>query len=70
MLLKNFFSAGMKDNPYLEKGVMTGILRVSKDSMLSGLNNVKTYTVLDDTRYDDAFGFTQENLIQLFEDQL
>ncbi len=68
-LMRNFFSAGMKDNNALEKGVMTGILRISKDSMLSGLNNVKTYTVLDDTRYYDSFGFTQQDLVQLFEDQ-
>jgi hypothetical protein len=68
-LLKNFLSAGMKDNPFVEKGVMTGILRVSKDSMLSGLNNVETYTVLNDDRYYDSFGFTQEDLIDLFEDQ-
>ncbi len=68
-LLKNFLSAGMKDNSFVEKGVMTGILRVSKDSMLSGLNNVETYTVLKDKQYYDSFGFTQQDLVQLFEDQ-
>ncbi len=68
-LMRNFLSAGMKDNPFVEKGVMTGILRVSKDSMLSGLNNCETYTVLKDKQYYDSFGFTQEELVALFEDQ-
>ena len=50
--MRNFFSASLKDNQYLEKGVMTGILRVSKDSMLSGLNNLHVYTILDKKTYN------------------
>ncbi len=69
LFMRNFFSAGMKDNSFVEKGIMTGILRVSKDSMLSGLNNCKTYTFLSDTRYHESFGFTQADLWMLFEDQ-
>ena len=66
--MKNLFSAALKGNPYLKKGVMTGILRISKDSMLSGLNNVKTHTLLDDTTYHRYFGFTEEEVNQLFSD--
>ena len=69
LFMRNFFSAGMKDNSAVEKAVMTGILRVSKDSMLSGLNNCKTYTFLSDTRYHESFGFTQADLWMLFADQ-
>src|SRR3990167_756219 len=69
LLMRNFLSGGMKDNSCVEKGVMTGILRVSKDSMLSGLNNCETYTPLNDKRYHASFGFTQEDLMALFADQ-
>ena len=69
LLMRQFFSGGMKDNSAVEKGVMTGILRVSKDSMLSGLNNCETYTPLNDKRYHASFGFAQEDLMALFADQ-
>lgn len=64
--MKNFLSAGLKDNPYLEKGVMTGILRVSKDSMLSGLNNLKVFSILNDDRFDAYFGFCESEVKSLF----
>lgn len=66
--MRNLFSNAMKDNPYLEKGIMTGILRVSKDSMLSGLNNQKVYTVLK-AKYREYFGFTNGELDLLFKNQ-
>jgi hypothetical protein len=69
LLMRNFLSGGMKGNACVEKGVMTGILRVSKDSMLSGLNNCETYTPLNDKRYHASFGFLQEDLLALFADQ-
>ena len=69
ILLRNFLSRAMKDNTYLAKGIMTGILRVSKDSMLSGLNNPQIYTVLKDRRYAPYFGFTDQELNSLFENQ-
>ena len=69
LLMRKFLSGGMKDNSFVDKGVMTGILRVSKDSMLSGLNNCETYTPLNDKRYHASFGFLQEDLIALFADQ-
>lgn len=69
LFMKNFLGAALKDNPYLEKGVLTGILRISKDSMLSGLNNPKIYTMLDDSRYAPYFGFTDNELDILFTEQ-
>ena len=66
--MKNFLGHTLKSNTYLEKGVMTGILRISKDSMLSGLNNPKIYTVLS-KKYSPYFGFTNEELDILFADQ-
>ncbi|TSJ81238.1 MAG: ATP-binding protein [Candidatus Cardinium sp.] len=64
-LMRNLFSAGLKSNTALEKGVLTGILRVSKDSMLSGLNNLETYTLLDEA-YSSYFGFSETEASYLF----
>ncbi|MEI7835773.1 MAG: AAA family ATPase, partial [Planctomycetota bacterium] len=47
---RGLLSPGLKDNPFLFKGVLTGILRVSRESMFSGLNNVKVYSLLDRDR--------------------
>ena len=65
LFLRDMFSAALKDNPYLEKGIMTGILRVSKNNMLSGLNNLECYSVLD-KQYNDCFGFTETEVNDLF----
>lgn len=62
--LRDMFSAVFTTNPYLEKGLMTGILRVSKNSMLSGLNNLKTYTIMDQA-YESYFGFTEDEICEL-----
>jgi len=67
--MKNFLSNSLKDNTCLQKAVITGILRISKDSMLSGLNNPEIYTLLRDTLYAPYFGFTDEELDPLFADQ-
>jgi hypothetical protein len=64
--MKSLLSAGLKSNPCLAKGIMTGILRLSKANMLSGLNNLKEYTLLDDT-YAGYFGFTEEEVTYTFE---
>ncbi|TSJ81014.1 hypothetical protein FPG78_03205 [Cardinium endosymbiont of Dermatophagoides farinae] len=56
--MRNLFSDTLKDNTALEKGLLTGILRISKDSMLSGLNNLKTYTLLDQG-YSSYFGLSR-----------
>ncbi|MEF2228977.1 MAG: AAA family ATPase [Candidatus Cardinium sp.] len=66
--MRNLFSAALKDNNYLERGVLTGILRVSKDSMLSGLNNLKTYTLLDQG-YSSHFGLSEIEVQDLFTKQ-
>lgn len=62
--MRNMFSATLKGNLYLEKGLMTGILRVSKNELLSGLNNLKIYSLFDN-RYSQYFGFTEEEMIEL-----
>ncbi len=59
-----FFSAGLKDNPHLYRGVLTGILRVAKESLFSGLNNLTVYTVLS-KRCADRFGFNPAEVSQL-----
>ncbi|MBX9889906.1 MAG: ATP-binding protein [Amoebophilaceae bacterium] len=64
--MRNLFSAGLKGNNALERGLLTGILRVSKDSMLSGLNNLETYTMLDEA-YSSHFGFSDEESKTLFD---
>jgi hypothetical protein len=55
--MRNFLTGGLKDNIYLEKAVLTGILRVAKESIFSGLNNLKVSTLLS-KHYSDFFGFT------------
>ncbi|HEY4532582.1 MAG TPA: AAA family ATPase [Fusobacterium sp.] len=55
---RNFYSAALKDNVYLELGVMTGILRVAKEGIFSGLNNLAVYSILDE-RYSSYFGLTE-----------
>lgn len=67
-LMRNLFSVALKDNPYLQQGIMTGITRISKDSMLSGLNNLKVYTLLEE-KYSNYFGFTDIELDYLFKEQ-
>ena len=62
--LRNMFSAALKTNPFLGKGLMTGILRVSKNSMLSGLSNLEVYTLLDEG-YSSCFGFTEGEVKEL-----
>lgn len=59
--MRNFFSGGLKDNPHLAFGFLTGILRVAKESIFSGMNNLKTYSILDDG-YSSYFGFTEKDV--------
>ncbi len=63
--MRNFLGAGLKDNSYLYKAVVTGILRVSKESIFSGLNNIAVYSILSH-QFDDKFGFTQDEVNRLF----
>jgi len=62
--LRNMFGIALKSNPYLEKGVLTGILRVSKESIFSDLNNLRVYSVLQN-RYNQYFGFLEEEVLSL-----
>jgi hypothetical protein len=57
----------LKGNEYLHKGILTGILRISKESMFSDLNNVKVYSVLSE-KYNTWFGFTQGEVDKLLDD--
>ena len=59
--MRNFFSGGLKDNPHLAFGFLTGILRAAKESIFSGMNNLKTNSILDNN-YSSYFGFTNEEV--------
>ena len=59
--MRNLFNAAFKTNPYLERAVMTGITRVSKESIFSDLNNLEVVTVSSE-KYADSFGFTEEEV--------
>ncbi len=63
-LFRNFLSSALKDNPYLYKSVLTGILRISRESLFSGLNNLKVYSFLH-PKYGKYFGFTEEEVFTL-----
>lgn len=62
--MRNFFSGGLKDNPHLAFGFLTGILRVAKESIFSGMNNLKTNSILDNS-YSSYFGFTNEEVKEM-----
>ena len=59
--IRSLFESALKTNPYLEKSVITGCLRISKESIFTGLNNFKVYSA-DDVQYDEEFGFTTEDV--------
>ncbi len=63
-----FLGAALKSNPYLDFAALTGVLRVSKESLFSGLNNVRVYSVLSE-HFCDKFGFTQAEVETLVESQ-
>ena len=62
--MRNFFSGGLKDNSHLAFGFLTGILRVAIESIFSGMNNLKTNSILDDN-YSEYFGFTAEEVKEI-----
>lgn len=67
--IRNFFSAAFKDNPHITLCVLTGILRIAKESIFSGLNNIQVYSVLQNP-FNQYFGFTTEevqNIAQYYE---
>ncbi len=61
LFMRNLFSGGLKDNRHLSYGFLTGILRVAKESIFSGLNNLTINSVLDN-KYSSYFGFTSEEV--------
>lgn len=64
---KSFYGAVLKDNEYLEMGVMTGILRVAKENIFSGLNNLEVHTILDD-EFTEYFGIMENEVEKSVED--
>ncbi len=65
--MRHFFGAGLKGNPYLHRALLTGILRVSKESLFSGLNNLEVYSLLR-SEYSQYFGFTTEEVALLLQE--
>ena len=64
---RNFLSEGYKGNPHLYRGCLTGILRVAKEGLFSGLNNVSDYGILE-PRYSSCFGLTEPEVTGLMDD--
>jgi len=64
VLIRNLLTSALKDNPYVEKSLITGILRVVKESIFSGLNNLEVNTLLRKT-FNDKFGFTKNEIREL-----
>ncbi|HLP59663.1 MAG TPA: AAA family ATPase, partial [Candidatus Deferrimicrobium sp.] len=65
---RNFLSSGLKDTgPYLEKSVLTGIMRIARESIFSGLNNPGVFTMLSE-EFDDKFGFTETEIEKMLKD--
>ncbi|MFZ3132575.1 MAG: AAA family ATPase, partial [Desulfosporosinus sp.] len=62
--MRNFMTAALKDNDYLEKAVLTGVLRVARESLFSGLNNLSVWTILDEP-YSRQFGFLETEVEEL-----
>ena len=66
--LRNFLAGGLKDtDQYLEKSIITGIMRIARESIFSGLNNLGVFTLLAE-EFDDKFGFTEEEVKELLAD--
>lgn len=64
---RNLFQATFKSNPYLERAVMTGITRVSKESIFLDLNNLEVVTTTSE-KYETSFGFTQEEMRNILDE--
>jgi len=62
--MRDMLAGALKDNPYLEFGILTGVYRVAKESIFSGLNNLAVYTVFEN-EMSDKFGFTEEEVREM-----
>ena len=67
VVIRNLFDNALKSNDYLEFAVLTGCLRISKESIFTGFNNLKCHTI-SDVRFDEYFGFTETDVITLLKD--
>ncbi len=65
--IRSLFNSTFKANPYLERAVMTGITRVSKESIFSDLNNLEVITTTSD-KYEEDFGFTEEEVFSALDE--
>ena len=65
--MRNFLSNTLKDNIFLEKSMLTGILRVARESIFSGLNNIQVYSILKEG-YSKQFGFTDIEIEKILND--
>ncbi len=65
--MRNLFNATFKTNPYLDRALMTGITRVSRESIFSDFNNPKIVTTTSE-KYEDCFGFTEEEVFAALEE--
>ncbi|RZI45500.1 AAA family ATPase [Rickettsiales endosymbiont of Peranema trichophorum] len=66
-LMRSMLGQALKDNSYLTKAVVTGITRISQESLFSGLNNISVYSMLRE-RFGQYFGFTEEEVVKLLEE--
>ena len=64
---RSLFNSAFKTNPYLERAIMTGITRISKESIFSDLNNLEVVTTTSD-KYNDCFGFTEEEVFKVLDE--
>ncbi|MBQ7589462.1 MAG: AAA family ATPase, partial [Verrucomicrobia bacterium] len=65
-MIRGLFDQTLKTNPYMQSAVMTGCLRIAKESIFTGMNKVNVYTVLD-RNFSDAFGYTDEEVKTMLE---
>ena len=65
-LIRSVFESALKTNPSLVRAFLTGCLRVSKESIFTGLNNLQIFSIMS-TKFDDSFGFTQEEINVMLE---
>ena len=62
--IRSLFESALKTNPFLEFAVITGCLRISKESIFTGLNNLKTLTITN-AQFDEYFGFTDKEVKEM-----
>ena len=67
LFMRNLLSGAFKDNPYLQKGVITGVLRISKESIFTGLNNISV-SAITSSEFSTYFGFTETEVEKMLQD--